>query len=104
MSSRNIAALHDRIDEDHFEVRLHASAIDALQQRVNLLEAAIRELRLEAFGDAASLPTSTKSNRVDVPAVAVPRVSYELWWSAGSGGNGAMPALSGKRGCWSGTA
>ena len=53
MSSRNIAAIHDRIDEQHFEVRLHASAIDALQRRVNLLEAAVLELRAEAFGDRA---------------------------------------------------
>jgi hypothetical protein len=51
MSSRNIAAIHDRIDEEHFELRLHASAIDALQRRVVLLEAAVRELRLEAFGE-----------------------------------------------------
>ena len=51
MSSRNIAALHDRIDKEHFELRLHASAIDALQRRVGTLEAAIRELRLDAFGD-----------------------------------------------------
>jgi hypothetical protein len=50
MSSRNIAAIHDRIDEEHFELRLHASAIDALQQRVLELEAAVRELRVEAFG------------------------------------------------------
>jgi hypothetical protein len=53
MSSRNIAAIHDRIDEEHFEVRLHASAIDALQRRVIILEAAVRELRVEAFGDQA---------------------------------------------------
>jgi hypothetical protein len=51
MSSHNIAAIHDRIDEEHFEVRLHASAITALQQRVNILEAAVRELRLAEFGD-----------------------------------------------------
>ena len=52
MSSHNIAALHDRIDEEHFEVSLHASAINALQQRVIVLEAAVRELRLEEFSDA----------------------------------------------------
>ena len=50
MSSRNIAALHDRIDEEHFELRLHANAVAALQQRVIVLEAAVRELRVEAFG------------------------------------------------------
>jgi len=55
MSSRNIAAIHDRIDEEHFELRLHASAIDALQRRVNLLEAAVSELRTEAFGVEASV-------------------------------------------------
>jgi hypothetical protein len=58
MSSRNIAALHDRIDEEHFEVRLHASAIEALQRRVIVLEAAVRELREEAW---AYRPTSVKS-------------------------------------------
>jgi hypothetical protein len=50
MASHNIAAIHDRIDEEHFELRLHASAITALQQRVCELEAAIRELRIEEFG------------------------------------------------------
>ena len=51
MSSYNIAAIHDRIDEEHFEMRLHASAIQALQQRVLELEAAVRELRRLAFND-----------------------------------------------------
>jgi len=55
MSSRNIAAIHDRIDEEHFELRLHASAIDALQRRVNVLEAAVSELRTEAFGVQAGV-------------------------------------------------
>jgi hypothetical protein len=50
MSSHSIAAIHDRIDEEHFELRLHAGAITALQRRVVLLEAAVRELRLDAFG------------------------------------------------------
>jgi len=49
MSSRNIAAIHDRIDELLFEHRLHASSIEALQRRVNLVEAAVRELRAAAF-------------------------------------------------------
>lgn len=51
MSSRNIAALHDRIDELLFEHRLHASAITALQRKVGELDTAVRELRLQAFGD-----------------------------------------------------
>ena len=50
MANIHISALHDRIDEEHFELRLHASAITALQQRVIVLEAAVRELRLESFG------------------------------------------------------
>lgn len=50
MANIHIAALHDRIDEEHFEMRLHARAIAALQQRVILLEAAVNELRIEAFG------------------------------------------------------
>lgn len=50
MASHSIAAIHDRIDEEHFELRLHASAIAALQQRIIVLEAAVRELRLKAFG------------------------------------------------------
>ena len=50
MSSRNIAAIHDRIDDEHFELRLHSNAISALQRRVVLLETAVRELRLETFG------------------------------------------------------
>lgn len=53
MANIHIAALHDRVDEAHFELRLHASAIDALQRRVNLLEAAVSELRTETFGAQA---------------------------------------------------
>jgi hypothetical protein len=52
MSSHHLAALHDRIDEEHFELRLHASAIDALQRRVVVLESAVRDLRREAFARA----------------------------------------------------
>ena len=55
MASHSIAAIHDRIDEEHFELRLHASAIDALQRRVLILEAAVRELRFDAFGDTRSV-------------------------------------------------
>jgi hypothetical protein len=51
MANIHIAALHDRIDEEHFEMRLHASAIAALQRRVIELEAAVRELRRLAFHD-----------------------------------------------------
>lgn len=51
MGNVHISALHDRIDEEHFEMRLHASAIAALQRRVNQLEAAVRELRRLAFDD-----------------------------------------------------
>lgn len=51
MANPHIAALHDRIDEEHFEMRLHSSAIAALQQRVIMLEAAVRELRRLAFDD-----------------------------------------------------
>lgn len=54
MSSRNIAAINDRIDELLFEHRLHASSIEALQRRVVILEAAVRELRVGAFGDESS--------------------------------------------------
>ncbi len=71
MSSRNIAAIHDRIDEEHFEVRLHASAIDALQRRVIILEAAVRELRTEAFGGRAgdALP---RHRAPEVPPLRLP--------------------------------
>lgn len=51
MANIHIAAIHDRIDEEHFEMRLHASAIQALQRKVSLLEAAVRELRRVAYGD-----------------------------------------------------
>ena len=53
MANVHIAAIHDRIDEEHFEMRLHSSAITALQQRVNHLEAAVRELRRLVFDEAA---------------------------------------------------
>lgn len=61
MSSRNIAALHDRIDEEHFELRLHARAITALQRQVGELEARVRELNLAAFGDRR--PVQLRRNR-----------------------------------------
>ena len=53
MANIHISALHDRIDELLFEHHLHAGAITALQQRVIVIEAAVRELRLEAFGEKA---------------------------------------------------
>ena len=49
MADRNILALHDRIDEEHFETHLLKQAVRSLQERVNLLEAEVRELRREAF-------------------------------------------------------
>lgn len=52
MANLHIAAIHDRIDEEHFELRLHANAIEALQRRVLLLEAAIRDLCRQEFGPA----------------------------------------------------
>jgi len=58
MSSRNIAAIHDRIDELLFEHRLHASSIEALQRRVVVLEAAVRELRAEAFDCSPAVKVS----------------------------------------------
>jgi len=58
MSSHNIAAIHDRIDERLFEHRLHASSIDALQRRVVVLEAAVRELRAEAFDCSPAVKVS----------------------------------------------
>ena len=61
MSSRNIAALHDRIDEEHFELRLCSSAITALQRQVGELKAAVRELRAQAFGDTG--PFKVRRNR-----------------------------------------
>jgi hypothetical protein len=48
MVDRNILSLHDRIDEEHFELHMLKSAVRALQERVNLLEAEVRELRREA--------------------------------------------------------
>jgi len=58
MASHSIAAIHDRIDEEHFELRLHAGAISALQQRVNILEATVRELRVEAFDCSPAVKVS----------------------------------------------
>jgi hypothetical protein len=49
MRDHNLAAIHDRIDEEHFENHMHDQAIKALQDRVNLLEAAVRELRAMVF-------------------------------------------------------
>ena len=46
---RNTLALHDRIDEEHFELHLLKGAVRALQERVLLLEAEVRELRRLAF-------------------------------------------------------
>ncbi len=63
MANLHISAIHDRIDEEHFELRLHASAIGALQRRVNELEAAVRELRREAFGALDELDGRQRKTR-----------------------------------------
>jgi hypothetical protein len=49
MRDYNLAAIHDRIDEEHFEMRLHSSAITAIQRTLGELEAAVHELRREVF-------------------------------------------------------
>jgi hypothetical protein len=48
MVDRNILSLHDRIDEEHFEVHMLKSAVRALQEKVALLEARVRELSRDA--------------------------------------------------------
>jgi len=45
MVDRNILALHDRIDEEHFDLHLLKGAVRALQERVVLLEGEVRQLR-----------------------------------------------------------
>lgn len=45
LRDHNLAAIHDRIDEDHFQISLNLRVIDALQRKVAELEAAVRELR-----------------------------------------------------------
>jgi len=47
MVDGNILALHDRIDEEHFDLHLLKGAVRALQERVVLLEGEIRTLRRE---------------------------------------------------------
>ena len=54
MSDRNILALHDRIDEEHFELHMLTAAVRSLQQRVIILESEIRELRREYLDREAS--------------------------------------------------
>jgi len=56
MSDRNILAIHDRIDEEHFEIGLLKQAVRSLQQRVIILESEIRELRREELADQDSKP------------------------------------------------
>lgn len=51
MSDRNILAIHDRIDEEHFELHMLTAAVRSLQQRVIILESQIRALRREALAD-----------------------------------------------------
>jgi len=48
MVDRNILAIHDRIDEEASELHLLKGAVRALQERVILLEAQVRELRRDA--------------------------------------------------------
>jgi hypothetical protein len=48
---KNILAIHDRIDEEHFEVRLLSQAVRALQEKVSLLQAEVRELRRENLAE-----------------------------------------------------
>jgi len=63
MVDRNILAIHDRIDEEHFEVRLLSQAVRTLQERVLLLEAEVRELRREALTreDSAAVLRDTEA-------------------------------------------
>jgi len=49
MVDRNILTLHDRIDEEHFDLHLLKGAVRALQERVVLLESEVRALRREAL-------------------------------------------------------
>jgi hypothetical protein len=63
MVDRNILAIHDRIDEEHFEVRLLSQAVRTLQERVLLLETEVRELRREALTreDSAAVLRDTEA-------------------------------------------
>ena len=54
MSDRNILAIHDRIDEEHFELHMLTAAVRSLQQRVIILESEIRELRRESLDREAT--------------------------------------------------
>jgi hypothetical protein len=56
MSDHNILAIHDRIDEEHFELGLLKHAVRSLQQRVIILESEVRELRREALSAEDSKP------------------------------------------------
>lgn len=67
MANIHIVALHDRIDEEHFEMRLHTSAIAALQQRVLELEAAVRELRRLAFDEVDTEAAADRRLAKSVP-------------------------------------
>ena len=50
MRDHNLTAIHDRIDEEHFQVHLNMKVIDALQRKVAELEAAVRELKYQLAG------------------------------------------------------
>ena len=58
MRHYNLAAIHDRIDEACFELRLQLHAIKALQLQVGELDAAVRELRIEAFDTSPAVKVS----------------------------------------------
>lgn len=44
MRAQNLAAIHDRIDEEHFEIKMQLQAIQALQRTVADLGRAVRAL------------------------------------------------------------
>lgn len=49
MPDRTLLAIHDRIDDEHFEVHLLKGAVAALQRTVHALEAQVRELQHEVL-------------------------------------------------------
>lgn len=50
LREHNLVSLHDRIDEEHFQVHLNTRALDVLQRKVAELEATVRALRYELAG------------------------------------------------------
>jgi Mg2+ and Co2+ transporter CorA len=49
MKSYNLAAIHDRIDEQQFEVRMQHHDVQSLQRRVAELERLVDQLRRAVF-------------------------------------------------------